>query len=719
MTACSLTLFAFGYAAKLYRNLRRQKLARFAIEAELAAVRGALEERVQERTAALEAEVKERQRAESLNRGRNRILEMVTRNEPVADIFKVLADMVAEIRRSAVCTIHSLNSGTLTLVASSGLKDQLSRNLHLIPADLGGAAESVALLSKKPYMIEDLAAEHQPWSELLRANGLVSAWSLPFFTPEAEVLGTLTVYTRLRWMPSSVDTEMLEMASHMASLVLERSRLQAQLIDHAYHDSLTGLPNRRVGHDRLANAINRSARAGAQFAILLIDLNSFKQINDQHGHAIGDGVLQQVSRRLAGRLRSSDTLARMGGDEFMAILEGTSSREEAEGLARELLEILALPTQVGEEELVVMGSIGISLYPEDGTTVDVLTHHADQAMYVAKFGSNGFCSFTPELDREAAERRELEAELSRGLEMGGFSIVYQPLCLPDGALMSFEALLRFNSPRLGNVPPSRFIQIAEQSRLIVSLGEWVLREACNQNRAWQEAGYAKVPIAVNISAMQFAQEDFADSVAKILSDTGQDGISLVLEVTESVVMRDFTESSHQMKRLKRLGVRVAIDDFGTGYSSLSYLHRLPIDVLKIDRSFIEALTEPDGTGSIVEAVVSMAHTLSLRVVAEGVETADQLRAIEQCGCDVIQGYFFSRPVDAAMAAEFLRCGRVEEAATKGLPAPSIRIQEQPASSEVDSVKRGGKADQEDGVLRKGKGWNPSSSHPRPASDLAF
>jgi diguanylate cyclase (GGDEF)-like protein len=668
--AVGVAVFASGYAALFYLRARRQEFARYGIESELAAVRGALEEQVRVRTAALEAEVKERQRAESLNRGRNRILEMVTRNEPVAEIFKVLADMVAEVRRSAVCTIHSLSEGTLTLVASSGLKDQLARNLHRISADLCGAAESVVLRSREPYIIEDLAAEHQPWSELLCANGLISAWSAPFFSPEDEVLGTLTIYTRLRWVASSVDTEMLEMASHMASLVLERSRLQAQLMDYAYHDSLTGLPNRRVGHDRLANAISRSARTVKQFAILLIDLNSFKQINDQYGHAIGDKVLQQAARRLAARLRSCDTLARMGGDEFMAILEGTSSREDAEGLACELLELLACPMQLDEEELVVRGSIGISLYPDDGSTVDVLVHHADQAMYAAKFGLNKFCSFTPALDREPAERRELEAELSQALETSGFRLVYQPICLPDGVLTGFEALLRFHSPRLGDVPPAQFIPIAEQSRLILPLGKWVLREACKQNRAWRDAGYPNVSIAVNISAMQFAQEDFADSVATILAETGQAAASLVLELTESIVMRDFTDALDQMKRLKRLGVRIAIDDFGTGYSSLSYLHRLPIDVLKIDRSFIKALDELEGTGSIVEAIVSMAHTLSLHVVAEGVETAEQLSTIEKCGCDVIQGYFFSRPVHTAMAAEFLRCGRVEVGAKQALTASS-------------------------------------------------
>jgi diguanylate cyclase (GGDEF)-like protein len=293
---------------------------------------------------------------------------------------------------------------------------------------------------------------------------------------------------------------MLELARYMASLVLERSRMQAQLIDHAYHDSLTGLPNRRLGRDRLATALNRATRAGNPMAVLWIDLDRFKQINDQYGHPVGDAVLQQTARRLSGRLRSSDTLARMGGDEFMAVLEGTSSREEGEALASALLDILALPMQIGELVLCVTASIGISFYPEDGKTVDSLAQHADRAMYAAKFGSSGFLAFSSELDRGPAQRRELEAELSHGLETGGFSLAYQPVCLPDGALTGFEALLRFNSARLGSVPPSQFIPIAEEAQLIVPIGEWVLREACRQNRKWQEAGYSPTSIAVNLSA---------------------------------------------------------------------------------------------------------------------------------------------------------------------------------------------------------------------------
>jgi EAL domain-containing protein (putative c-di-GMP-specific phosphodiesterase class I) len=315
--------------------------------------------------------------------------------------------------------------------------------------------------------------------------------------------------------------------------------------------------------------------------------------------------------------------------------------------------------QIEELELNISASIGISLYPEDGQTGDSLSHHADQAMYAAKFGCYGVRSFSPEMDREPAERRELEEELHQALEAGGFTVAYQPLCLPDGSLKGFEALLRFCSPRLGNVPPCDFIPIAEETQLIVPLGEWVLREVCRQNREWQVAGHPAASIGVNISALQFARDDFADTVAQILAETGHPAEMLVLELTESVVMNDFAESARQMERLKRLGVRIAIDDFGTGYSSLNYLHRLPIDVLKIDGSFMENLNEVDGTGPIVEAVLSMAHTLGLRVVAEGVETAEQLNTLHRGGCDLIQGYFFSRPLEPAAAAAFLRSGKLE------------------------------------------------------------
>jgi diguanylate cyclase (GGDEF)-like protein len=545
-------------------------------------------------------------------------------------------------------------------MASSGLNEKMKQHLTSVSVSFADAPESVALRTGGPYLVEDLGGERKPWSELLRANGLLSVWSAPFFASNSDALGTLSLYTRLQWKPSSTDLEMLEMGRHMAALALERSQLQTQLIDHAYHDSLTGLPNRRLARDRISYAINRAARSGQGLALLWIDLDRFKQINDQYGHPVGDAVLQQTAQRLSERLRSSDTLARMGGDEFMALVEGTSSRETTEAIATSLLETLAVPMQIDELELSISASIGISLYPEDGRTSDGLFQHADQAMYAAKSGGCGVLSFSPEMDREPAERRELEAELSRALETGErFSVAYQPICLPDGTLRGFEALLRFLSPRLGNVPPCDFIPIAEETQLIVPLGEWVLREACRQSREWQQAGYPVASIAVNISALQFSRDDFAETVAQILDETGLSAKMLILELTEGIVMKDFAESSCQMERLSRLGIRIAIDDFGTGYSSLSYLHRLPIDVVKIDRSFVEHINAPDGTGPIVGAILSMAHSLGLRVVAEGVETAEQLNTLRQGGCDVIQGYFFSRPVQPDAAAAIIRSGKLE------------------------------------------------------------
>jgi diguanylate cyclase (GGDEF)-like protein len=658
--ALLLIVLTLIYGIQLHRQIRREELARYGVEAELAAERQALEERVSERTQALEAEARVMRRSERLNRGRNRVLEMLARNEPSLNMLKALVDTVAEFRSTWLCAIHVLDGGWLKLMASSGIKDKLAHHLRSISIDFTDAPESAALAAGHLRLIGDLSEQHKPWPELLRANSLQSVWSAPFLAPGSTPLGTLTVYALLKQEPSPADIEVMEMACQMAALVLERRRLQSQLIEHAYHDSLTGLPNRRLGEDRLSNATKRAARASHRAAVLWIDLNRFKQVNDLYGHPIGDAVLQQTAKRLASRLRASDTLARMGGDEFMVILEEIKDRHTAEQTAIDLLDVVAAPMQIDDLEIAISASIGVSLYPDDGNTVDSLAQHADRAMYAAKFGGCGVLSFSPDMDREPAERRELESELSLALENGGFSVAYQPQCLPDGTLVGFEALLRFNSPRLGNIPPAQFIPIAEETGLIVPIGEWVLREVCRQSKKWRDANHTMVPIAVNISAIEFDREDFADSVARILAETGQTPAMLVLELTESIVMHDTSESTRQMNRLKQLGVRIAIDDFGTGYSSLSYLHRLPIDLLKIDRSFIETLTEPEGTRPIVEAVLSMAHSLGYCVVAEGVETTEQLSSLKKNSCDIIQGYLFSRPVKPDAAAGFLVSGKLEE-----------------------------------------------------------
>ncbi|MBB5343803.1 putative bifunctional diguanylate cyclase/phosphodiesterase [Tunturibacter empetritectus] len=586
------------------------------IEMELRQERSSLENRIEARTAELQSEVKERMRVEQLNRGRNQVLEMLARDEPTEEIFRILVEVLARHRSTWACALHLLEGGALHLKASADVPEKLIRNLQQLSAGMTGVPELEALSQSQALILADLTAERRPWTELLRGNGIQSLWSTPFFGPEKNPLGTLTIYALLQYPPFPADLELLETHSQMAAMVLERCRLQEELRRHAYHDSLTALPNRLLGQERLATAIRRAKRNGKSIAVLWIDLNRFKQINDMHGHAAGDSVLRQVAERLSKRLRESDTVARMGGDEFMAVLEDIPGRADAKRVAGALLETLKLPVEFEDLKLSITASIGISLFPEDGDSADELERNADLAMYEAKFGNHGTRAFTPILNQALSDRRELEGEMASALEHRGFELHYQPQCDREGRVAAFEALLRFTHPTLGVVPPSRLIPIAEESQMIIPLGTWVLREACRQNRQWQLEGHPPVRVAVNISSMQFAREDFADRVAEVLEETGLSPVFLELELTESVVVKDFAESTRQLQRLKRLGVSIAIDDFGTGYSSLNYLNRLPIDRLKIDRSFIQVLHEPNSTLPILEAIISMAKNMELGVVGK-------------------------------------------------------------------------------------------------------
>jgi diguanylate cyclase (GGDEF)-like protein len=644
----------------LRREMRLQVVHGTKIEVELRQERSSLENRIQARTAELQSEVKERMRVEQLNRGRNQVLEMLARDEPTEEIFRVLVEVLAKHRSTWASALHLLEDGILHLKASTDLPEKLIRNLQQLSAGMAGVPELEALSQNKALILRDLAADRKPWTELLRANGIQSLWSAPFFGPDKSPLGTLTIYTLLQYAPSSADLELLETHSQMAAMVLERCRLQDELRRHAYHDSLTALPNRLLGQERLATAIRRAKRNGESIAVLWIDLNKFKQINDVHGHAAGDSVLRQVAERLSKRLRESDTVARMGGDEFMVVLEDIPGRADGQRVAETLLDTLKLPVAFQDLQLSITASIGIALFPDDGDSADELERNADLAMYEAKFGNYGTRTFSSVLNQALVDRRELEQEMASALKHGGFELHYQPQCDQNGRVAAFEALLRFTHPTLGVVPPSRLVPIAEESEMIISLGTWVLREACRQNRQWQVEGYPPVRVAVNISSMQFAREDFADRVAEVLDETGLAPQFLELELTESVVVKDFTESTRQLQRLKRLGVSIAIDDFGTGYSSLNYLHRLPIDRLKIDRSFIQVLNAPNSTLPILEAIIAMAKNMELGVVGEGVETDEQMAMLCLKGCDLLQGFLYSRPVSADRAKFLLHAGPLYE-----------------------------------------------------------
>jgi diguanylate cyclase (GGDEF)-like protein len=430
----------------------------------------------------------------------------------------------------------------------------------------------------------------------------------------------------------------------MAEQVTLRERLQHQ----ATHDSLTGLANRRLLHEELAKAIRAAERDGHLVALLDIDLDRFKVVNDGFGHPFGDVVLQAVARRLRALVCLEDTVARMGGDEFVILTPRVTRVEDIEEMAQRLVDSFAEPFVVQGRRIHLTGSVGISFYPRDGEGGTELIDNADMAMYYAKAGGrSAFRVFAPEMAEKAQRRTEMEIDLRRAADEGQLWLAYQPkVDLASAVVTGCEALLRWDHPEQGPVSPVDFIPIAEDSGLILPIGEWVLETACRQGRAWLDRGLPPVSIAVNISASQLFQRDPVAWVTSVLERTGFPAELLELELTESQLAQDVEAAIDVFGQLRGLGIRVAIDDFGTGYSSLDYLRRFDVTSLKIDRSFVDGMLTEAGDAAIVRAAIALAHAFGLSVTAEGVETEDQRRFLRELGCDQIQGYLVSRPVPA-------------------------------------------------------------------------
>lgn len=458
---------------------------------------------------------------------------------------------------------------------------------------------------------------------------------------------------------SVVDSRL---AARTASLVHSLKHANRKLHHLALHGSLTRLPNRSLLEDRIEQAICAGERGGKRFALMFLDLDRFKTINDSLGHHYGDKLLQAVAIRLTGCLRAEDTVARLGGDEFVVLLGEVAGPTAAANIAQKLLDTLALPIVIEEQQQSVSVSIGISMFPDDGTTLRELMSNADSAMYHAKkMGRANHQFFAPEMNAAAGERLRLEQALRRALENKEFELHYQPkINIVSGAVVAMEALVRWRSPERGLVPPNEFISVAEEIGLIIPLGAWVLREACLQNRAWQLAGLPHLRVAVNLSAYQFRQKDLPEFVAGVLVETGMDGACLELEVTESVVMHNPAEAACVLEQLHAQGIHISVDDFGTGYSSLGYLKQFRLDTLKIDRSFVRDLSSDADDAAIVRSVIALAHSLRLEVIAEGVETKEQLEYLRELGCDQYQGYLRSRPLPADEFEVMLRASVNEE-----------------------------------------------------------
>ena len=429
---------------------------------------------------------------------------------------------------------------------------------------------------------------------------------------------------------------------------IEREQVQQHLTHLAHHDQLTGLANRELFHDRLGRAVARADRSKKMVGLMFLDLDRFKEINDSLGHQAGDDLLIMVSKRLQGCVRETDTIARLGGDEFTVIIEGTSSPEEAALVAKKILLTMQKPFTLADQEVFVTTSIGLTVYPTDANNVELLLKNADMAMYRAKEeGRNKYQFYSVDMNNRAHERLRTEGLLHKALENNEFSLCYQPkVDMNTGDIIGAEALIRWINDEIGFVSPVDFIPMAEETGLIIPIGEWVIRTACKQIRDWKNKGLSEVRVAINLSARQFRQGNLAKLIDSILKEYGLTPECLPLEITESLLMSDKDDSKRALEELKAMGFQIYLDDFGTGYSSLSYLKKFPIDALKIDRSFVMDIPDDKDDMAISRAIVAMSHALRLDVVAEGIETMAQYDFLRELGCEEAQGYLFSKPVSA-------------------------------------------------------------------------
>jgi PAS domain S-box-containing protein len=493
-------------------------------------------------------------------------------------------------------------------------------------------------------------------------------------------------YTRMRASTVLDKDEKLVGYMFFAQDITARRRAQEQIHYLAYFDSLTGLPNRTFYQELVPRALEQAKRRHTLLAVLFIDLDNFKRINDSFSHKTGDLLLKQAAERLLKSLRSSDyiarselvrgdeTVSRLGGDEFLVLLTDIKDIQDVARVSRRLLKDFSQPFDLIGQEVVMSASIGISIFPEDGENHECLLKNADIAMYHAKDkGKNNYQFYSDTMNVETFERLALENDLRRALEWNEFQLYYQPkVHAPEGKIIGVEALIRWNHPHMGVVTPNQFIQLAEETGLIVPIGEWVLQQACLQHRAWLDAGFHPIKVAVNLSSRQFEKKQLAQVVQQALSNAGMDPRYLELEITESLIMQNLEEAIKILDQLKSKGIEILIDDFGKGYSSLNYLRRIPLDALKIDRSFVmNIITNPDDA-AIVKAIIAMAHNLQLKVIAEGIETEEQMALLQKHGCHEMQGYLWSKPLDADEITKLLIKGNIEKPRHTSKRSPVVK-----------------------------------------------
>jgi diguanylate cyclase (GGDEF)-like protein/PAS domain S-box-containing protein len=612
-------------------------------------------------------------RKEAEDKARNQALQQrliaefgqdVLASADLAEVRKRAVELVAATLKAEFCDVLELipDGKQVLYKAAVGWPEEWVGLRTVIPGP--GSNLEYALSTRETVVIEDLQNEKRFAPSQLVEFGIRS-------TVRAPILGTKGAFGLLRahWREPRQFTEdevsFLRNVANILAVAIERKNAEEHLAYLAQFDALTGLPNRHLLHDRMLQTMAQGRRSGNPMAVLYIDLDRFKLVNDTQGHGAGDKLLKEAAARLTQCIRSGDTVGRFGGDEFGAVLSDLAKPGDASVVAQKILDALARPFDLDGHETYVSASVGITLFPADSEEAGALIMNADTAMYRAKEqGRNTYQYFTREMNERALARVQDEAALRRALERKEFLLHYQPKAdLESGVICGFEALLRWQHPERGMVSPVEFIPVLEDAGLIVPVGEWVMREVCRQIQAWKNSGLAVPPVAVNLSARQFLQKDLEATVRFILRETGVDPSLIQFELTESLLMKEPEAAARTLRGLKESGVKISVDDFGTGYSSLAYLKRFPIDALKIDRAFVRDVTTNPEDAAITLAIIGLAHNLKLKVVAEGVETEGQLNFLSTHACDEMQGFYFSRPVSPSECEAMMREGR-----RLGLPA---------------------------------------------------
>ncbi len=616
-------------------------------------------------------DVNERKQAGLLLNFQRRILELIATGGDLQSVLNALCYEVEKMVPGVVCVLHLFNeeSGFLELKAAPNIPLEFGNEMKFMLPEMGTGSTATAFCLDEPVYVDD-TSEDPRWAQardVVDEFKIHACWAIPVKSDKGSMLGTLSVIHFKPARPDSYQKRILETATRMAGIAVNRRNIEAHVHHMANHDPLTDLPNRNLLLDHLYMAIMMAKRHEVLGGLLYLDLDHFKNINDSLGHALGDHLLKGVANRLISAAGKNMTVSRLGGDEFVMLIPDVGYERHAAGkkikqLADSIRGLLNEPFKVEGRELHVSPSIGVVLFPVDADTPDDVLRHADTAMYRAKAaGRNAVQFYLPAMAAEASERLMLEGYLRHAIEFNEMFLLYQPQVNESGRMVGVEALLRWQHPEMGLIPPTQFIHILEEMGLIMEVGAWVIEQACRQMKTWSgDERFGNIRhMSVNVSPRQFMQPDFVHQVAVCIDDSGVDPAALTLELTEGIVVSNIESTIEKMHALKALGVELAIDDFGTGYSSLAYLKRMPLDILKIDKAFVIDLLVDTEDAAIVQTIIAMSEHLSLDVIAEGVETAEQLRFLHNKGCTLYQGEYFSDPLTLEQLSAY-----VDDSATR-------------------------------------------------------